>query len=374
VNQQTMHNLSLFELLARSWQLETAIDAVCFAADGSVAAFSCTDGGLVLARVADSDPPEARIRVSADLGQATIRPRERRPEALVATGSLRDRAPAVVPADGSGFLVAAAKGVLRLDADGSSQSAASDLDGPFTALDHAAGTRVTAASNGAEVLLSDADGSTRRLADAATGDVTALAFSPTGDRLAVAGGDRIAIWNTPAETSLLHVVDIAARPLGLRWSADGRWLACPLGAGGFTLIDVDSRRHGTVPDFPAPVRTVSWSTSANALLASGAFRIAGWSMESPPLDDTAAGAIVTGRSGLVIVETVAAHPIRPLVAAGYTNGQIVVGRIGARDELLVKPSGGAVTALAWSPDGRHLAAGTVDGQASVVTFPPQLFK
>ena len=29
---------------------------------------------------------------------------------------------------------------------------------------------------------------------------------------------------------------------------------------------------------------------------------------------------------------------------------------------------------AWSADGRHLAAGTADGGASLITFPAQMFK
>jgi hypothetical protein len=36
--------------------------------------------------------------------------------------------------------------------------------------------------------------------------------------------------------------------------------------------------------------------------------------------------------------------------------------------------GSAVTALAWSGDGRHLAIGAVDGTAAIVTFPAQMFK
>ena len=77
----------------------------------------------------------------------------------------------------------------------------------------------------------------------------------------------------------------------------------------------------------------------------------------------------------MVVERVAAHPSRDLIAAGYANGQVGVMRLGQRDELLVRQDGGgAVTALAWSPDGEHLALGTADGLAAVVSFPPHLFK
>ncbi|WP_454648726.1 hypothetical protein [Bradyrhizobium liaoningense] len=83
----------------------------------------------------------------------------------------------------------------------------------------------------------------------------------------------------------------------------------------------------------------------------------------------------TGRAGFVLVEAVEIHPGRPLVAAGYTDGRVVVARIGDPDELVVKPPGrSAVQVVRWSDDGQHLAVGTHGGEAAIVTFPPQIFK
>lgn len=70
----------------------------------------------------------------------------------------------------------------------------------------------------------------------------------------------------------------------------------------------------------------------------------------------------------------AAHPARGLVAAGLANGQVLIAEIGGRDELLLRQGGEAVTALAFSPDGRHLAIGDAGGTLAIATFPPQLFK
>ena len=162
--------------------------------------------------------------------------------------------------------------------------------------------------------------------------------------------------------------------MSIRWSRDGIWLACGLEAGGFALVSLAEGRADIVAGFPSPVRTVCWSQPANALFASGAFRIAGWSMTAPPVGGETSGVLETGRAGLVLVEAVAAHPEKKLIAAGYANGRITIAQIGGRDELLVRPLGSAVTALAWSGDGRHLAMGSVDGTAAIVTFPAQMFK
>ena len=85
--------------------------------------------------------------------------------------------------------------------------------------------------------------------------------------------------------------------------------------------------------------------------------------------------VATGHAGFVLVEAVDVHPESPLVAAGYGDGRVVVARIGEGDELIVKPPGrGAIQALRWSRDGEHLAVGTRDGEAAIVTFPSHIFK
>lgn len=375
MNQQTMQNLTLFDLLARSWRRPSAIADLRFSTDGSTVAFSCVDGTVALATVADHEPPESRLRVSNDLGQTTIRPREKPPVPLVATAAFADGDVPLVADTHSGFLTGATSGeVLHLTADGDVAAPSIRIDGPIVALDHCARADMTAVSNGHDVFLSRGQGDAVKLKHATTSAADALAFSPGGRRLACGLEDGLSVWQVESDAALIHEVALSARPMSIRWSGDGTWLACGLETGGFALVSLADGHCGIVAGFPSPVRTVCWSRPADALFASGAFRIAGWSMTAPPVGGEASGALETGRAGLVLVETVAAHPRKKLIAAGYANGRITIAQIGARDELLVKPLGGAVTALAWSGDGRHLAVGAVDGTAAIVTFPAQMFK
>ena len=376
MNQQNIRNLTLFDLLARSWALPSSVEALHFGADSSVAAFACANGTIALAALCDPEPPESRVRVSADLGQTTIRPREKPVAPLIVTERLCDGAPLTAVSGTSEFLAGASDGrILRVTATGEISHTEIRLDGAIVALDHACGQGLTAVSDGEDVLLATASGGIiRSLPSHGGGDVAALGFSPSGRQLAVCRGNEISIWTLVGEPALIRTIGFPQAPVAVRWSADSEWIACPLASGGFGVARLADGKAGAVSDFPAMVRTVSWSERADALIASGAFRIAAWSMKLPPLEGETGGAIVTGRPGLVIVEAVAGHPTRPLAAAGFANGQIVVAQIGERDELLVKPSGSAVTALAWSADGRHLAAGTADGGASLITFPAQMFK
>ena len=375
MNQQTMQNLTLFDLLARSWQRPSAIADLRFSADGSAVAFTAVDGTVAIAAVADHEPPEARIRVSNDLGQTTIRPREKPPVPLIATAAFGDGDVPLASYGHSGFLVGAASGeVLHLTAGGEVMDPLVRIDAPIVAIDHSAKAGTTAISNGHDVFLSHGQGDATRLERDVAVSTDALAFSPGGRRLACSFGEGLSIWAVEGDAALIRNIPLAARPVSIRWSRDGTWLACGLETGGFALVSLADGRAEIVAGFPSPVRAVCWSQPAHALFASGAFRIAGWSMTAPPVGGETSGALETGRAGLVLVEAVAAHPEKKLIAAGYANGRITIAQVGARDELLVMPLGSAVTALAWSSDGRHLAVGSVDGTAAIVTFPAQMFK
>ena len=375
MNQQTMQNLTLFDLLARSWQRPSAIADLRFSADGSAVAFTSVDGTVAIAAVADHEPPESRIRVSNDLGQTTIRPREKPSVPLIATAAFSDGDVPLAAHAHSGFLVGAASGeALPLTAGGEVAEPLVKIDGPIVAMDYSARGTLTAVSNGKDVFLSSGQGDAVKLKHATTSSIDALAFSPGGRHVACGLDEGLSIWSVEGDAALIRDISLSSRPVSIRWSGDGRWLACGLETGGFALISLADGRADIVAGFPSPVRTVCWSAPANALFASGAFRIAGWSMTAPPFGGETSGALETGRAGLVLVEAVAAHPEKMLIAAGYANGRIIVAQIGSRDELLVRPLGSAVTALAWSGDGRHLAMGTVDGTAAIVTFPAQMFK
>lgn len=372
MNQQSMQNLTLFDLLARSWRRQAAVTGLRFSADGSAVAFAGADGTVAIAAVADHEPPDSRIRVSGDLGQTSIRPREKPPVPLIATASLGDAAVPLAAQPRSGFLVGSAGGeVLPLGCDGEIGEPLFKTDGPVIALDRAAKAGIIAAGSEHGGVLWRGAGDTRALE--LEEPLSALALSPDGRRVALGVGDSLSIRATQG-SGASRKIPLPARPISIGWSGDGVWLACGLETGGFALVNMADGRTGIVPGFPTPVRTVCWSEPANTLFASGAFRIAGWSMTAPPLGGETAGALETGRAGMVPVEVVAAHPRKKLVAAGHANGRITVAQIGTREEIVVRPLGGAVTGLAWSGDGRHLAVGTADGTAAIATFPEQMFK
>jgi len=69
------------------------------------------------------------------------------------------------------------------------------------------------------------------------------------------------------------------------------------------------------------------------------------------------------------VAVVACHPKEDIVAAGYSNGTILLVRISDGAEILVrKNTDEAVTALGWSAKGTLLAFAAGDGKAGLLAL------
>lgn len=249
------------------------------------------------------------------------------------------------------------------------------LPGPVAALaSDAARDRLAAACRTAIIVFTEHAGE-EPLILTAPSDVKALAFDPTGDRLSAATESGISWWRLDDPAAAPVSISIDPAPCGLAWSPDGAWIACPGRSRGFALVDMAHGASHLVGGYPDPVRSVTWSTPARAIATGGVFRAVAWLHDALPVGGDASGALVTGRPGLVVVESVAAHPIRPLLAIGYASGLVTIARFGSPDEMLLRADGGGgAQALAWSGSGDALAIGHAGGSVAVAQFPPGFFK
>src|ERR1700724_4647515 len=110
---------------------------------------------------------------------------------------------------------------------------------------------------------------------------------------------------------------------------------------------------------------MSWSTGGKALATSGADSVILWPFagkDGPMGKEPAMLAPLQAR-----VSAVACHPKQDILAAGYSDGTVLMVRMEDGAEILVRRNGGAaVSALAWGAKGTPLAFATEDGGAGMV--------
>lgn len=364
---------AVFALLARHWPLASPAVACCFDAAGGSAAFALADGTVAIASMADPEAAGVRWHVSIEDGRATLSPRSRPVAPLIRVPV--DAGPLHLARFGAGgFLAGGASGRLtEIAADGQALAVVDIDSAPIEAIrparDGSGGALVAA---GGVVTLYPGDGGTARALARHDGPLRALAPAPDG-RLALALADAVLVVEDAGETRRFDLAPGAV----LEWSPDGRRLAMSLATGGIAVIEPASGRVLTLPDYPAPVRALAWSEDGTQLASAGAFRPIVWDLGAPEdeLPATRPATLDTGRAGFVAIETLARHPRRPLLALGFASGAVAVAPIGSREMLMLRePAGGALTHLAWSGDGAHLAFGDGEGSLGVIDLPPQLFK
>ncbi len=360
----------LFDLLARQWRLPAPATGLYFNANSSAVAAALQDGRVALVAVADPEPPESRI-AEDDAGRRTITARRAEPAPALVLAAHGDRPVRIAAGPGESFLIARGRELARVTAQGTEGAMEPSLGGDVLALDHgaASGMTVIVAQNGVEIR--DSQGGA--VQGGADWGAQAVAISPDGGWIAFGCGD--SLWLTRRETpfEIVRRYKCPQRIERINWRADAAFLVAICGKGGLALLDVDGDRFGAIADFPVAPRSAAFSVAANALVTSGAFRIAAWDLARPPFGADRSGALETGRPGLVPVVEVAIHPTRKLVAAVYSSGQFVIAEIGGRDELILQAAGLEPRALLWSGDGRTLGLTAGEG-LSLVSLPEALFK
>ncbi len=361
-------HLQLFDLIARDWLLASPVQQICFNADDSAVAFAGTDGSVHIAATADKASPNLRTRRAIDTGRLTIAPRDKPFLPLKPADFTAGRSSDVVPFGPTGFAFAKDTGRINsLTPGGVAVHVAARAPAAITALTATPDGKTIAFASGTQVHVAAPAAETAQMLDL-PGVVSALAFSADGLSLAVAYQGGVARWPTLALKSTPITSALDGTPLTLTWHPDGTWLTACLGTDGFALIDTTQNRVQIRRNFPAPVRHAVFGRTTDTVVASGAFRVAAWSLRDE-------SDVITGKAGLVLVTAVATCPTRNLVAVGYANGLLSLAEIGRPSEILLREDTGAgIAAMAWSTNGTYLALAGTDGSTALVEFPDSMFK
>jgi WD40 repeat protein len=195
--------------------------------------------------------------------------------------------------------------------------------------------------------------------------VGGLTFLPKGFRLAIAHYNGATLWFPNAAGSTPEKLDWKGSHLGVTASTDGRFIVTTMQEPmlhGWRIVD---RQHMRMSGYSSRVTSLGWTADGDWLATSGASQLILWPFQGkdgPMGKQPRLLAPSEHRIGVV-----ACHPKQSVIAAGYTNGLLLLIRIDDGAEILAKKPGDApVTALAWSADGMLLAWGTESGEAGIV--------
>ncbi len=195
--------------------------------------------------------------------------------------------------------------------------------------------------------------------------VGGLAFLPKGFRLAIAHYNGASLWFPNAAGAPPEMLEWKGSHLGVTVSPDGRFLVTTMQEPMLHGWRIADRKHMRMSGYAARVTSVGWTTGGRWLATSGANQIILWPFQSKdgPMGKQPKLLAPTEQR----VEVVACHPKQDIVAAGFSDGMVLLVRVEDGAEILAKRPGDApVKALAWSLDGTLLAFGTESGEAGVV--------
>jgi WD40 repeat protein len=169
----------------------------------------------------------------------------------------------------------------------------------------------------------------------------------------------------PNMVATAEILEWAGSHLAVTFSPDNKFLVTAMhepALHGWRLAD---HRHMRMTGYPGRVRSMSWSAGGKALSTSGADAVIMWpfaSKDGPMGKEPAMLAPLQAR-----VSVVACHPKQDILAAGYSDGIILMVRLSDGAEILVRRRGTTpVSALAWNTKGTLLAFATEDGDAGLL--------
>lgn len=369
--------MTLFDLIARTWELDGAVQDILFNAAGTSLTAVLGDGRMAFVSVKDAEDPESRVRVEVDTGRASIRPRSKPLPAPVIseTSVIRAEIPACrLGEQGFAFANFDTGELWRATARGQTLALKSAQTDPVTALAALPNSDRILVARGRRLALVTQDGRQEEDAVELPHEIARIAVSEDERLLGCWGPSWISIVTVDGLT-VDEPIACEGQVLSLRWSPCNRWLVAGTDQKALFLVDVPAGTSDRIVDFPQAVYSAVFNTQAGALVASGAFRVVGWRLPDLPFGDHSGAPLETGKSGLTLVDRVASHPSRDLCAVSYVTGLVIICRVGHPDEMLVREgTGSPVTALEWSGDGAHLAIGDAGGNLSIATFPKAMFK
>lgn len=239
-------------------------------------------------------------------------------------------------------------------------------DGKARWIDHltAGHGKSVAWSVGKQVVCRASDG--RQDAVQVPSSVGGLAFARDGSVLAIAHYNGVTLWEPQSDKPPFELAWKGSH-LGVIFSPDGKVLVSAMREPTLHAWQLDEKKDLPMPSYPARVRSLDWTASGRFLATSGSDRLTllSFDLQDNPL----------ARMPLLLapyrrtVVAVACHPTKEFAAVGYEDGLVLLVRIPAGDEILLKaPDESPISAMRWNASGALLGIGSENGPCRVISI------
>ncbi len=197
--------------------------------------------------------------------------------------------------------------------------------------------------------------------------VTGLVFDAKGKRIAASHYNGATLWFVAAKTDTPRRLEWKGSHTAIAIHPDGDAVVTAMQESALHGWRLSDGQHMRMSGYPAKTRSLSFTRNGRWLATSGADSMVLWPffgggpMGKAPTE-------LAGGDG-VLCTAVACHPQQDTCAGGFADGLVVLADIASERVLpVIGPGRGSVSALAWSPEGTHLAVGTETGFAALIDF------
>lgn len=195
--------------------------------------------------------------------------------------------------------------------------------------------------------------------------VSGIAFDAKGKRVAASHYNGCTLWFVGAKVDSPRTLEWKGSHIGIGIHPAGEAVVTAMQESALHGWRLSDGQHMRMSGYPSKTESLSFSRNGKWLATSGAESVVLWPffgggpMGKAPTE-------LAGGDGLLCTR-VAFHPQQDMVAAGFADGLVIVADVGTERVLpMSAPGRGAISALAWSPDGTRLAFGAETGFAALI--------
>lgn len=265
--------------------------------------------------------------------------------------------------DGRRIVTGGDDGALKAVAPDGSVATLAELRKWVDHLAASAASGVIVAGVGKDAVVFKGDQESHRFTHPST--VGGLALDAKGRRLAAGHYGGVTLRLVLAADDKGNALKWAGSHLAVTISPEGEYVISAMQENALHGWRLPEKTDLRMDGYPAKTRSLSWDKRGRWLATSGANAAIVWPFVGklgpqgkPPLQPGEREALVTA---------VAFHPNEEVLAIGYADGAAIVVRF--TDSMgmeLDEPGEGAVTALAWSGDGKSIAIGDEAGRGAII--------